>query len=321
MRRKKERECIISLKPDDNNRLFRFKRDPNLSLRLIFCFIALSALYAIFIGVLTYLGVGFIPITLMVSAMLLAQWYFSDKMVLWFSGAKVVSREQFPQVHEIVEKLAQRSNLPKPKVAIVNTSMPNAFATGKGHKSSVVAVTTGLLDILDYDELEAVIGHELSHIKSRDVLVLTLASIFSVVASFLMRYAMFGAMFGGGGGYGGGRSRNNAGVAMLIVILVAVVTWIVSFIITRAISRYREYAADRGSAQVTGKPMELASALTKISGSMHKVPQQHAQRFQSLNAFFIIPAFSSNSLVNLFSTHPPVEKRIQKLKEMSNFFT
>jgi heat shock protein HtpX len=309
------------LKPDDNNRLFRFKRDPNLSLRLIFCFIALSALYAIFIGVLTYLGVGFIPITVMVSAMLLAQWYFSDKMVLWFSGAKVVSREQFPQVHEIVEKLAQRSNLPKPKVAVVNTNMPNAFATGKSHKSSVVAVTTGLLDILDYDELEAVIGHELSHVKNRDVLVLTLASIFSVVASFLMRYAMFGAMFGGGGGYGGGRSRNNAGVAMLIVILVAVVTWIVSFIITRAISRYREYAADRGSAQVTGKPMELASALTKISGSMHKVPQQHAQRFQSLNAFFIIPAFSSNSLVNLFSTHPPVEKRIQKLKEMSNFFT
>jgi heat shock protein HtpX len=313
------------LKRDDNNsnnnnRLFRYRRDPNLSLRLIFCFIGLSALYAIFIGILTYLGVGFIPITIMVSAMLLAQWYFSDKMVLWFSGAKIVSREQFPQVHEIVEKLVQRSNLPKPKVAVVNTRMPNAFATGKSHKSSVVAVTTGLLDILDYDELEAVIGHELSHVKSRDVLVLTLASIFSIVASFLMRYAMFGAMFGGGG-YGGDRSRNNAGVAMLIVILVAVVTWIVSFIITRAISRYREYAADRGSAAVTGKPMELASALTKISGSMHKVPQQHAQRFQSLNAFFIIPAISSNSLVNLFSTHPPVEKRIQKLKEMSNLLT
>jgi heat shock protein HtpX len=307
------------LKPD--NRLFRYKSDPNLSLRLIFCFIGLSALYAIFIGVLTYLGVGFIPITVMVSIMLLAQWYFSDKMVLWFSGAKIVSKEQYPQVHEIVENLARRNNLPKPKVAVVNTSMPNAFATGKSHKSSVVAVTIGLLNILDYDELEAVIGHELSHIKSRDVLVLTLASIFSIVASFLMRYALFGAMFGGGGGgYGGGRSRNNAGFVMLIVVIVAVVTWIISFIITRAISRYREYAADRGSAQVTGKPMKLASALTKISGSMHKVPQQHAQRFQSLNAFFIIPAFSSNSLVNLFSTHPPVEKRIQKLREMSNLF-
>jgi heat shock protein HtpX len=251
--------------------------------------------------------------------MLLAQWYFSDKMVLWFSGAKIVSKEQYPQVHEIVENLARRNNLPKPKVAVVNTSMPNAFATGKSHKSSVVAVTIGLLNILDYEELEAVIGHELSHIKSRDVLVLTLASIFSIVASFLMRYALFGAMFGGGGGYGD-RSRNNAGVAMLIVVIVAVVTWIVSFIITRAISRYREYAADRGSAQVTGKPMKLASALTKISGTMHKVPQQHARRFQSLNAFFIIPAFSSNSLVNLFSTHPPVEKRIQKLREMSNLF-
>jgi heat shock protein HtpX len=303
-----------------DNRLFNYKRDPSLSLRLIFCFIALSALYAIFIGVLTYLGVGFIPITLMVSAMLLAQWYFSDKMVLWFSGAKVVSREQFPQLHEIVERLVQRSNLPKPKVAVVNTRMPNAFATGKSHKSSLVAVTTGLMDILDYDELEAVLAHELTHIKSRDVLVLTLASLFSIVASFLMRYALFGAMFGGGGGgYGGygGRSRNNAGASMLIIVAVAVVTWIISFIITRAISRYREFAADRGSAQMTGKPMELASALTKISGSMRQVPPQQHQRFQSLNAFFIIPALSSSTLVNLFSTHPPVEKRIQKLKEMS----
>ena len=302
-----------------DNRLFNYKRDPSLSLRLIFCFIALSALYAIFIGVLTYLGVGFIPITLMVSAMLLAQWYFSDKIVLWFSGAKVVSREQFPQLHEVVERLVQRSNLPKPKVAIVNTRMPNAFATGKSHKSSIVAVTTGLLDTLDYDELEGVIAHELSHIKSRDVLVLTLASLFSIVASFLMRYALFGAMFGGGG-YGG-RSRNNAGASMLIIVLVAVVTWIISFIITRAISRYREYAADRGSAQMTGKPMELANALTKISGSMRQVPPQQHQRFQSLNAFFIIPALSSNTLVNLFSTHPPVEKRVQKLREMSSSTT
>jgi heat shock protein HtpX len=259
----------------------------------------------------------------MVSAMLLAQWYFSDKMVLWFSGAKVVSREQFPQLHEIVERLVQRSNLPKPKVAVVNTKMPNAFATGKSHKSSLVAVTTGLMDILDYDELEAVLAHELTHIKSRDVLVLTLASLFSIVASFLMRYALFGAMFGGGGGYGGygGRSRNNAGASMLIIVLVAVVTWIISFIITRAISRYREFAADRGSAQMTGKPMELASALTKISGSMRQVPPQQHQRFQSLNAFFIIPALSSSTLVNLFSTHPPVEKRIQKLREMSSSST
>jgi heat shock protein HtpX len=267
-------------------------------MRLIFCFVALSALYAIFIFVLSYFGVGFIPITIMVSIMLLAQWYFSDKMVLWFSGAKVVSREQYPQLHEIVEKLAYRANLPKPKVAIVNTRMPNAFATGKSHKSSLVAATTGLMDILDHDELEAVIGHELSHVKSRDVLVLTLAS--------------------------GDRSRNNGGAMMLIIVLVAVVTWIISFIITRAISRYREYAADRGSAQMTGKPLELASALSKISGNMRQVPPQQHQRFQSLNAFFIIPALSSSSLMHLFSTHPPVEKRIQKLKEMSattNYFT
>lgn len=249
-----------------------------------------------------------------ISLMILAQWYFSDKIVLWTSGAKLVSREQYPQLHRIVENLVQRVNLPKPKIAIVNTNIPNAFATGKGHKTSLVAVTTGLLNILDEKELESVIAHELTHIKNRDVLVLTMASLFSTVAWYLMQYGFFGAMFGG---Y---RSRDNNGLAILIILLVSIVTWIISFIITRAISRYREFAADRGSAQMTGHPMNLASALTKISGTMKTVSNRQAQKFQSLNAFFIIPAISGSSIAKLFATHPPLEQRIAKLKEMESYY-
>jgi heat shock protein HtpX len=250
-----------------------------------------------------------------ISLMILAQWYFSDKIVLWSSGAKVVTKEQYPPLHQIVEKLVQRSNLPKPKVAVVNTNIPNAFATGKGHKSSLVAVTTGLLDILDEEELEGVIGHELSHIKNRDVLVLTMASLFSTIAWYLMQYGFYGSLYGG---YSRSRGNSSGGGAIIIILLVSVITWIVSFIITRAISRYREFAADRGSAQITGKPVVLANALTKISETMKRTPRQQTQKFQSLNAFFIIPAISGSTIANLFATHPPLEQRIARLQEMQS---
>jgi heat shock protein HtpX len=191
--------------------------------------------------------------------------------------------------------------------------MPNAFATGRSPKSSVVAVTTGLMDLLDTEELEGVLAHELTHIRNRDVLVLTLASLFSTVAWYLMQFGFYGGM---GYGYGyGGRDRNNAG-GMAIVIVVAILTWVISFLIIRAISRYREFSADRGSAQMTGKPVKLANALMKISGSMQRIPTKDLRQVEGLNAFFIIPALSGSTLVNLFSTHPPVEKRVQKLMEM-----
>jgi len=285
----------------------RLKRDFGLSARIILSFIILGILYVLFLSVLHYLGIGYIPLAIIASAMILVQWYFSDKIVLWTSGAKIVSKDDYPKLHEIIERLASKNGIPKPKVAVVYTQVPNAFATGKSPKSSLVAVTSGILNLLDDDELEAVIGHELTHIRSRDILVLTLASVFSTVAWYLAQFGFFGGIQS--------RNRDSAGTTV-IVIVVAVVTWIVSFLIIRAISRYREYAADRGGAAMTGNPDKLADALLKISGKMNNIPTKEIERVQKLNAFFIIPALSGNSIANLFSTHPPVEKRVAKLREM-----
>jgi heat shock protein HtpX len=284
-----------------------WKRDSGLTVRMIISYIILGVLYVVLLSVLYHLGVGFIPLSIIAAGMVMAQWYFSDKIVLWSSGAKIVSKEEYPRLHEIVEKLAEKNGLPKPNVAVVNSQVPNAFATGKSPKSSLVAVTSGILDLLDDDELEAVIGHELTHVQNRDVLVLTLASVFSTVAWYLAQFGFFG-------GY---QSRNrNGGNGTVIVILVAIITWIVSFLIIRAISRYREYSADRGGAIMTGRPDKLADALLKITGKINRIPTNELQKVQKLNAFFIIPALTGSSIANLFSTHPPVEKRVQKLMEM-----
>jgi heat shock protein HtpX len=287
----------------------KWKGDSGLRARMSLSFVILGILYVIFLSILHYLGVGYIPLAIIASVMILAQWYFSDKIVLWTSGAKIISREEYPKLHEIVERLSTKNGLPKPKVAMVNSKVPNAFATGKSPKSSLVAVTTGLLELLDDDELEAVIGHELTHVRSRDVLVLTLASLFSTVAWYLMQFGFYGGLQT--------RDRNSAGSGV-IVLLVAIVTWVVSFLIIRAISRYREYSADRGGAIMTGKPDKLATALLKISGKIKVIPPNELKNVQKLNAFFIIPALSGSSIANLFSSHPPVEKRVQKLKEMKS---
>jgi heat shock protein HtpX len=284
-----------------------WKRDSGLTARMTLSFIILGILYVVFLSILHYLGVGYIPLAFIAGVMIMAQWYFSDKIVLWTSGAKIVSKEEYPQLHNIVENLVNKNGIPKPKVAVVNSDVPNAFATGKSPRSSLIAVTTGILGLLDDEELEAVIGHELTHVRNRDVLVLTLASVFSTVAWYLAQFSFFG-------GYQS-RSRDS-GYATIIVILVAIVTWVVSFLIIRAISRYREYSADRGGAIMTGRPDKLADALMKISGKMNKIPASELQKVQKMNAFFIIPALSGSSIANLFSTHPPVEKRVQKLKEM-----
>jgi heat shock protein HtpX len=286
-----------------------WKRDAGLYARMMLSFIILGVLYIVFLSILHYLGVRYIALAIIATAMILAQWYLSDKIVLWSSGAKIVSKEEYPRLHEIVERLSTNNGLTKPKVAIVNSPVPNAFATGKSPKSSLVAVTTGILDVLDNDELEAVIGHELSHVRSRDVLVLTLASVFSTVAWYLVRFGLFGGLQA--------RNRNTAGTSA-IVLLVAITTWVVSFLIIRAISRYREFSADRGGAIMTGKPDKLASALLKISGKIKVIPPKELENVQKLNAFFIIPALSGTSIANLFSTHPPVEKRVQKLMEMKS---
>ena len=287
----------------------KFQRDNGLTARIVVSFAVLTMLYLLFMSVLLYYGVGFVPIVIMVSLMILAQFYFSDKIVMWTSGAKMVTREQYPKLYGMVEKVALSNGLPMPKVAVMNTAVPNAFATGKSKRSSVVAVTTGIMDLLDDEELEGVIAHELAHIRHRDVLVLTLASLFSTVAFFLMRYALFRSMYG--------RSREGGGGGMILVLIVAGITWFVSFLIIRAISRYREFAADRGGAQMTGKPDRLASALLKINNSMRRTPQKQLQKVESMNAFFIIPALSGDTLSRLFSTHPPIEERVKRLREMA----
>src|SRR5919108_5098914 len=210
----------------------KWKEDSGLRARMGLSFVILGILYVVFLSILNYLGVGYIPLAIIASVMILAQWYFSDKIVLWSSGARIVSREEYPRLHEIVERLSTNNGLPKPKVAMVNSNVPNAFATGKSPKSSLVAVTIGLLDLLDDDELEAVLGHELTHIRNRDVLVLTLASIFSTVAWYLMQFGFYGGLYGG---MGYGRDRNNSG-SMIIVIVAAILVWIISFFIIRAIS-------------------------------------------------------------------------------------
>jgi heat shock protein HtpX len=292
------------------------KRDTGITVRIIFCLAILALLYIIFIAVLARLGLGFIPIMFISAAFILAQWYFSDKIVLWSAGARIVTRDQYPALHSMIERIVSRNNLPKPKIAVAQSRIPNAFATGKGPRSSVVAVTTGIMEILDDDEMEGVLAHELTHIRNRDVMVITLASLFSTIAFQIMQFGYFGSFYSYGYGYGD-RDRNNGG-AIIIIILVSFITWLASFFIIRAISRYREYAADRGSAQMTGKPAKLANALMKISGRMNQVPDRDLRQVEGLNAFFIIPAISSSTFSNLFSTHPPVEKRIQRLLDMES---
>jgi heat shock protein HtpX len=284
------------------------KRDTGLTARIIVSFAVLTILYLVFLSVLVFVGINFIAIGVIASLMILAQWYFSDKIVLWSTGAQIVSREQFPDLHDLVERIVARNSLPKPRIAVVNTKIPNAFATGKTPKSSIVAVTTGLMDELDTEELEGVIAHELAHIKNKDVLVLTLASLFSTVAWYLMHMSFYS------GGY---RSRGrDSGGGMALIMIVAIVTWVVSFLIIRAISRYREFVADRDGAMMTGKPTKLANALLKISGTMKRIPNKDLREVEGMNAFFIVPALSGDTFSSIFSTHPPVQQRINKLMEM-----
>lgn len=293
--------------------LARQRRDKGLMARMVLSFAILTLLYLTFISILAYAGISFIPITIIVSLMILGQFYLSDKLVLWSSSAKIVTRDQHPELHDLVERIVARNNLPKPKIAVINSSLPNAFAVGRGPRSSVVCVTTGLLKLLAPEELEGVVAHELTHIRNRDVLVLTLASLISTVAWYLMQFSFYGGL-----GYGyGARSRNSGGAGTMAIIIVAsLVTWLISFLIIRAISRYREFAADRGGAQMTGKPAVLASALMKISNNIKKIPTKDLRQAEGLNALFIIPAVSGSSISNLFSTHPTVEKRIEKLMKI-----
>ena len=291
-----------------------FGRDAGLSLRMFFTSALLGLLYVVFAVVLfQVLNVGLIPMIVIIVGLAFFQYYTSDKLALAASGAKVVSREEAPELHAMVERLCAMADLPKPKIAIVDTDVPNAFATGRSPKHAAVAVTAGLWRRLEPKEIEGVLAHELSHIANRDVLVMTVASFFAMLAGVLTRFGLYAGMWGGGNR----NNNNNAVPVWLIVVAVSIVTYVISWILIRTISRYREYAADRGSALITGAPENLMSALQKISSEMFRIPQRDLREVESMNAFFIIPASVKSRASSLFATHPPLEQRLERLAEIA----
>jgi heat shock protein HtpX len=285
-----------------------FGRDFGLSARLLLTTFLLGALYVVFaVVLLQVLNLNLVPMLLIVVGLAVFQYYTSDKLALAASGAKVVTPEQAPELHAMVERLCALSDLPKPRVAVIPTDVPNAFATGRSPKHAAVAVTEGLWRRLSPQEVEGVLAHELSHIANRDVLIMTLASFFAMLAALLTRFGMFGGMFGGG------RSRDGGAPAWLIIFAVSLLTYVISFVLIRTISRYREFAADRGAALITGAPEQLMSALQRIASDMTRIPQRDLRQVESMNAFFIIPTSVKSSLGELFATHPPLEKRLARL--------
>src|SRR5215475_12778936 len=245
--------------------------------------------------------------------------FWSDKVALRASGAREVSPQEAPQLHGIIDRLCALADMPKPRVAIAESDMPNAFATGRNSKNAVVCVTTGLLARLDDKELEGVIAHEMSHVAHKDVVVMTIASFLGIIAALLVRFAFYGELFGGGGRGRGGNDNGNAGLVFLAVAAVGVVVYAVSFLLIRLLSRYRELAADRAGALLTGQPSHLASALTKVSGAMSAIPTKDLREAQALNAFYFAPALKANTvtLSTIFSTHPSLDRRLQQLSEIS----
>jgi heat shock protein HtpX len=278
----------------------------------------LGLLYVVFAVVLfSVLKVGLAPMLLIVVGLAFFQYYTSDKLALAASGAKVVSAEEAPELHAMVERLCAMANLPKPRIAVVDSDVPNAFATGRNPKHAAVAVTTGLWRRLDPPEIEGVLAHELSHIANRDVLVMTIASFFAMLAAMLTRFGLYAGMFGGFGGGNRNSNNNNQVPVWLIVFLVSIVVYAISFILIRTISRYREYAADRGSAIITGAPENLMSALQKISSGITQIPQQDLREVQGMNAFFIIPTNWKSNMSEWMMDHPPLEKRLAALAEIA----
>jgi heat shock protein HtpX len=286
-----------------------FGKDTGLQARMLLTMFLLGLLYVVFIGVLFAAGAGAGIIVVVAVVLLLVQLFTSDKIALATLGAKEVSPAEAPELHGIVERLCVQANLPKPRVCVMETSMPNAFAMGRSQKSATVCATSGILQLLEPAELEGVMAHELTHVINRDVMVMTLASFFATLASTIAQFALFF-----GGGYGNSEEEED----IMIVVLVSVVVYAVSFLLLRALSRYREFAADRGSAVLTGRPSALASALLKISGTIERVPSQDLRKAEGMSAFFILPARTKKSLMNIFADHPPLEQRLAALERLES---
>ncbi|MEP6665448.1 MAG: zinc metalloprotease HtpX [Nocardioidaceae bacterium] len=288
----------------------RFRSDRGLTARMSLVMLLLGGLYVSVMAVLIASGVASTQVIIFVAVALgLGQWYFSDKLAMAAMRAKEVSPNEAPELHGMVERLCALADMPKPRVAIADIDVPNAFATGRSPNHSVVCVTTGLLRRLDGEELEGVLSHELSHVAHRDVLVMTIAGFLGVAAGLVMRWGFF---FGGGG-----RSRDNNGLPFIVIWLGSMVVYFISFLLTRVLSRYRELSADRAGAYLTGKPSALASALTKISGEMARIPTRDLRATQAFNAFMFAPAINGDSVKSLFSTHPSLEQRLDQLAKIS----
>ncbi len=290
----------------------RYAPDRGLTARMGGTMFILGLLYVALMAVLIYAGMNSFFVLLIAGGSAWAQWYFSDRVALFSMSARVVTPEQAPQLHALVDRLCAMADMPKPAVAIADTDMPNAFATGRSTKRAVVCVTTGLLRRLDAEELEGVLSHELSHVAHRDVLVMTVASFVGVLAGFLTRSWMWGGLT---------RRRDsdsNSALAFLLIMVVSIVVYLVSFLLVRVLSRYRELSADRAGALLTGRPAALGRALQKISGDMGAIPTRDLRAKESMNAFFITPAFGGGqSMASLFSTHPPLEQRLEQLARIS----
>ncbi|SEA19822.1 heat shock protein HtpX [Haloplanus vescus] len=282
-----------------------WKADWGLRGRMVLTMFLLFALYIVFIAILSQY-MGLFGIVVVMGLFSLGQFFFSDRLALYSMGAHRVDESEYPDLHATIGRLSQQADLPKPTVAVAETEVPNAFATGRSPSNSTVCVTKGLLRSLDDDELEGVLAHELAHVKNRDVMVMTIASFLSTIAFMVVRWGWL---------FGGNRNRQGGG-GVFVAILVSLVVWAVSFVLIRALSRYREYAADRGAAAITGNPSALASALMTISGRMDRVPQEDLREQAEMNAFFVIP-IKSGVVGRLFSTHPPTERRVERLRDMA----
>lgn len=286
-----------------------FGKDTGLQTRMLTTMFLLGLVYVVFMGILFAAGAGVITIVVFAAVLFTVQLFASDKLALRAMGAKEVSPAEAPELHAMIERLCLQADLPKPRIAIADTPMPNAFAMGRSQKTAVVCATTGIMNLLSPAELEGVMGHELTHIINRDVVIMTIASFFASIASMITQIGFFW-----GGGFGD--SDNEDGPSFLVIMLVSLAVYVISFMLMQALSRYREFAADRGSAIITGRPSALASALLKITGVNERIPTKDLRAAGEMQAFFISPV--GQRVAGLFATHPPVEQRIAALERLES---
>jgi heat shock protein HtpX len=295
----------------------RFPADHGLSSRMLLTMFLLGLVYVAFVAVLVALKIPLVLVLLIAGGFLFVQYFFSDRIALFSMRGREVSPQQAPELHQMIDRLCALADMPKPRVAVADSDVPNAFATGRNQKAAVLCVTTGILRRLSAPELEAVLAHELSHVAHRDVAVMTIASFLGILAGFVVRSSLYAGAYGGGGWGRSNDNRDNTGAVILLVVLASAVVYALSFVLTRALSRYRELSADRAGAILIGRPSLLAAALVKVSGEMARIPTRDLRAAEPLNAFFFAPALAPGfSFSSLFATHPSLDRRLDQLARL-----